>query len=76
MHIGSFGVTLQVRFSDIVVWTGRLGLYLAIIYFLIALLSSRKDNSEALRNFQVLNEEQCTFIFHDSIFLKDCNGEA
>ena len=43
--LGSFGVTLQVRFSDIVVWTGRLGLYGAIIYFLIALLSSREDNS-------------------------------
>ena len=41
--IGSFGVTLQVRFSDIVVWTGRLGLYVATVYFLIALLSSRKE---------------------------------
>ena len=45
--IGSFGVTLQVRFSDIVVWTGRLGIYGATVYFLIALLSSRKDNNEA-----------------------------
>jgi hypothetical protein len=44
--IGAFGVTLQVRFSDIVVWTGRVGLYVATIYFLIAMLSSRKDNSE------------------------------
>lgn len=26
--VGSFGLTLQVRFSDIVVWTGRLGLIL------------------------------------------------
>ena len=41
--LGSFGITLQVRFSDIVVWTGRIGLYGAIIYFLIALLSSRKE---------------------------------
>jgi hypothetical protein len=40
--MGSFGLTLQVRFSDIVVWTGRLGLYIGTIYFLIALLSSRK----------------------------------
>jgi len=44
--IGSFGVTLQVRFSDILAWTGRLGLYVATVYFLIALLSSRKDNNE------------------------------
>ena len=44
--IGAFGITLQLRFSDIVVWTGRLGLYLATVYFLIALLSSRKDNNE------------------------------
>jgi hypothetical protein len=41
--IGTFGVTLQVRFSDIVVWTGRLGIYFATVYFLIALLGSRKD---------------------------------
>ncbi len=41
--IGTFGVTLQLRFSDIVVWTGRLGIYFATVYFLIALLSSRKD---------------------------------
>lgn len=44
--IGAFGLTLQVRFSDIVVWTGRLGIYLAIIYFLIALLSVREENNE------------------------------
>ncbi len=44
--IGSFGLTLQVRFSDIVVWTGRLGLYIASIYFLVALLSTKKDNSD------------------------------
>lgn len=44
--LGTFGVTLQVRFSDIVVWTGRIGLYVATIYFLIALLSSRKQNAE------------------------------
>ena len=44
--IGLFGLTLQVRFSDIVVWTGRLGTYFGTIYFLIALLSSRKDNNE------------------------------
>ena len=40
--VGTFGVTLQMRFSDIVVWTGRIGLYAATIYFLIALLSSRE----------------------------------
>jgi len=44
--MGSFGLTLQVRFSDIVVWTGRLGLYIGTIYFLIALLSSRKHSGE------------------------------
>jgi hypothetical protein len=41
--ISLYILTLQVRFSDIVVWTGRLGAYLATVYFLIALLSSRKD---------------------------------
>jgi hypothetical protein len=45
--IGLYGLTLQVRFSDIVVWTGRLGAYIATIYFLIALLSSRKSSNEA-----------------------------
>ena len=44
--IGTFGVTLQVRFSDIVVWTGRLGIYIATVYFLIALLSSRKEKDK------------------------------
>lgn len=44
--VGSFGLTLQVRFSDVVVWTGRLGVYVATVYFLIAFLSSRKDNNE------------------------------
>ena len=44
--LGTFGVTLQVRFSDIVVWTGRIVFYVATIYFLIALLSSRKQNAE------------------------------
>jgi hypothetical protein len=43
--VGAFGVTLQIRFSDIVVWTGRVGLYGATVYLLIALLSSRKDNN-------------------------------
>jgi hypothetical protein len=41
--LGSFGVTLQLQFSDIVVWTGRIGIYAATIYFLIALLSSREN---------------------------------
>ena len=44
--IGLYGLTLQVRYSDIVVWTGRLGTYIATIYFLIALLNSRKNNDE------------------------------
>ena len=44
--IGSFGITLQIRFSDIVVWTGRIGLYVATVYSLIALLSSKKENNE------------------------------
>ena len=42
--LGTFGVTLQVQFSDIVVWTGRLGLYIATVYFLIAVLSTRNSN--------------------------------
>ena len=45
--IGLYGLTLQVHYSDVVVWTGRLGTYIATIYFLIALLSSRKSNKEA-----------------------------
>ena len=45
--IGLYGATLQVQFSDIVVWTGRVGVYLAFIYFLIALLSSRKSKNAA-----------------------------
>ena len=44
--IGSFGLTFQVRFSDIVVWTGRVGIYVGTIYFLIALLSTRKNSAE------------------------------
>ena len=44
--VGTFGVTLQVRFSDIVVWTGRLGLYVGTIYFLIALLSAGKEENQ------------------------------
>lgn len=47
LAIGLYGLTLQVRFSDIVVWTGRLGAYIATLYFLIALLSSRKSTKEA-----------------------------
>ena len=44
--IGLYGVTLQVQFSDAVVWTGRLGSYIATIYYLIALLSTRKNSDE------------------------------
>ena len=44
--LGTFGVTLQLQFSDIIVWTGRISLYLATVYFLIALLSTRKNSSE------------------------------
>ncbi len=44
--LGSFGVTLQVQFSDIVVWTGRTGLYFGTVYYLIALLNSRKSDKE------------------------------
>jgi hypothetical protein len=44
--IGAYGLSLQVQFSDIVVWTGRIGLYLAAVYYLISLLSS-KENIEA-----------------------------
>lgn len=41
--IGAYGLSLQVQFSDIVVWTGRIGLYLAAVYYLIALLSSKES---------------------------------
>jgi hypothetical protein len=44
--IGSFGLTLQIRFSDIVVWTGRLGIYVATVYFLIALLITREPKNK------------------------------
>ena len=44
--IGLYGATFQMQFSDIVVWTGRVGVYIAFIYFLTALLnSSRSKNS-------------------------------
>jgi hypothetical protein len=40
--IGAYGLSLQLQFSDIVVWTGRIGVYLAAVYYLIALLSSKE----------------------------------
>jgi hypothetical protein len=44
--IGTFGVAWQVRFSDIVAWTGRSGWYIGSLYYLIALHSAkREDNS-------------------------------
>ncbi len=44
--IGLYGLTLQVRYGDIVVWKGRLDTYIGTFYFLIALLSTRKENDE------------------------------
>jgi hypothetical protein len=44
--IGLYGLTLQVRYADVVVWTGRLGTYIGTFYFLIALLSTRKEKNE------------------------------
>lgn len=44
--ISFLGLALQVQFTDIVNWTGQLGTFLATIYFLIALLSSRKGTNE------------------------------
>jgi hypothetical protein len=43
--IGTFGISWQVQYSDIVVWTGRIGLYFGTITFMIALLSTRKVNN-------------------------------
>jgi hypothetical protein len=41
--VGYVGIILQVQFSDVVSLTGRLGIYIATVYFLIAMLSSRKE---------------------------------
>ena len=41
--IGTFGVMWQLRFSDIVAWTGRCGWYIGSLYYLIALRSAKKD---------------------------------
>jgi hypothetical protein len=43
--IGSFGITQQVAFGDLIVWIGRLSTYVGLIYFLFALLRSRRGNS-------------------------------
>jgi hypothetical protein len=43
--IGTFGVMWQLRFSDVVAWTGRLGWYIGSLYYLIALRSAPKETS-------------------------------
>ena len=43
--IGTFGVMWQLRFSDIVAWTGRIGWYIGSLYYLIALESARREPS-------------------------------
>jgi hypothetical protein len=43
--IGTFGVMWQLRFSDIVAWTGRLGWYFGSLYYLISLLSARRETN-------------------------------
>jgi hypothetical protein len=42
--MGSFGLTQQMVFGDAIVWLGRLATYLGLIYFLFALLRSRKSS--------------------------------
>jgi hypothetical protein len=41
----TFGVAWQLRFSDIVSWTGRLGWYAASLYYLIALRNAAKETN-------------------------------
>ncbi|MDQ1279684.1 MAG: hypothetical protein QG670_946 [Thermoproteota archaeon] len=41
--IGSFGITQQLVFGDLVVWVGRIGTYMGLLYFLAALLSIRRE---------------------------------
>ena len=43
--IGTFGVAWQLRFSDIMAWTGRLGWYFGSLYYLIALRSARGETN-------------------------------
>jgi len=41
--IGAFGITQQVVFGDAVVWVGRTATYIGLLYFLYALIVSRKE---------------------------------
>jgi len=43
--IGSFGITQQVVFGDAIVWIGRISTYLGLLYFLLALIVSRRDSN-------------------------------
>jgi len=43
--ICTFGVAWQLRFSDIVAWTGRLGWYFGSLYYLIALRSAQGETN-------------------------------
>ena len=43
--IGSFGLTQQLVFGDVVVWIGRASLFAGTLYFLSALLQARTESS-------------------------------
>jgi hypothetical protein len=40
--LGSFGMSQQMVFGDAVVWVGRISTYIGLLYFLYALVGSRK----------------------------------
>jgi hypothetical protein len=42
--LGSFVITQQVVFGDVVVWVGRVATYMGIVYFLYALIGSRSKS--------------------------------
>ncbi|HEX7482786.1 MAG TPA: hypothetical protein VF350_04910 [Candidatus Bathyarchaeia archaeon] len=43
--VGTFGVMWQLRFSDIVAWTGRCGWYIGSLYYIIALRSAKRGTN-------------------------------
>jgi len=43
--VGTFGVMWQLRFSDIVAWTGRSGWYIGSLYYLVALQRAKKETN-------------------------------
>ena len=44
--VGTFGVAFQLRFSDIIAWTGRSGWYTGSLYYLVALRSASVENKQ------------------------------